>query len=77
MSGQKTTNEMLMLARIADTLSLIFWAKTEDAAKGRNRPESILDFILNDEPKNDGYASGEEFMRERERLLERIQANGC
>ena len=30
-----------LLARIGDTLDLLWWAKTEDATKNRNRPKPL------------------------------------
>lgn len=41
MAGMPCTSETLLLAMAVDRLSLLFWAKTEDGQKNRNRPESI------------------------------------
>lgn len=41
-----------MLATIVDGINLIIWMKTQDGAKGRNKPKSILSSLLDEkEPK--------------------------
>lgn len=66
-SGQKIKSSVIMQAAIVDRLSLLCWAQTKDAAKGRNRPKMILDTLLSEraekkteKPKN--YVSGEAFL---------------
>lgn len=71
MSGAKAPTDILLLAAAVDRLSLLVWAKTKDAEKGRNRPKSILESISPADKDTTAYSSGEEFMKERERLLER------
>ena len=41
--------EMALMAATVDRLSMLVWAKTEDAQKGVNRPESILAMLTNKE----------------------------
>ena len=41
--------EMALMAATVDRLSMLVWAKTEDAQKGVNRPESILAMRTNKE----------------------------
>lgn len=36
----------LLLAAIADRLSLLVWTKTKDAQKGRNKPQMITEGLL-------------------------------
>lgn len=69
LSGAKAPTEVLLLAAAVDRLSLLVWAQTKDAEKGRNRPKSILDAMNPKESGNISYASGEDFEKERERLL--------
>ena len=61
------TLEQMLLGRIADELALIFWTKTKDGQKNRNRPKPILESLMhpNGKKENDNasYASGEEFMK--------------
>ena len=45
-SAIRTPQNTLLLAAIVDRLSLLVWAKTKDAQKGRNRPESVLAAVL-------------------------------
>lgn len=60
------TLEQMLLGRIADELALIFWTKTKDGQKNRNRPRPILDSLMNTDSKKENdnicYASGEDFM---------------
>lgn len=51
MSGAAACADTLLLAAAVDRLGLLYWAKTEDGAKGRNRPQSILDILTNSAPK--------------------------
>ena len=72
MTGQKCSSEMVMLAGILDRLSFIAWSKTKDAQKGRNRPASVVDSLLNgnSQPEKDYevFSSGEEFLEYLEKL---------
>ena len=62
---------LLMSASIADRLALLLWAQTEDAQKGRNRPESLVESLLDKpEEKIMGFDSGEAFERARRAILE-------
>lgn len=73
------TPEMALMAGAVDRLSLLVWAQTEDAQKGRNRPESILAMITRrDTDANRVSDSGvqvfrtaEEFEAARKRNLQR------
>lgn len=68
-SGAVVTTEVQLLAAAVDRLSLLVWAQTKDASKGRNRPPSILEAFSHKETDNLAYESGEDFIAERERLL--------
>lgn len=64
-SGAKIPTSMAIQAAIMDRLSLLLWIQTEDGAKGRNHPKSLLDELTSEKQENqvDAFASGDEFMR--------------
>lgn len=68
-SGAKAPTEILLLAAAVDRLSLLVWAQTKDAEKGRNRPASILESFNPREKNESVFDSGEDYEKERERLL--------
>ena len=74
LNDQKVTNNDLMLASIADYTALLVWQNSKDGAKGRNRPQSMVSILLEEEKQSDivGYSSGEEFERARRVRLARI-----
>lgn len=58
-------------AKAADELAMLMYSFTEDAAKGRNRPELLSDFIVDrkePKPTNQGYNSGEDFLAAWEKI---------
>ena len=69
-TNQKLPFDTMLLASIADSLKLLVWARTEDAAKGRNRPKLILDSLFSKQKKEEliTFRSGEEFMKELQKL---------
>lgn len=46
MNGEKYPIDTMLLANIADSLSLATWLKTKDAINGENRPKSIVASLL-------------------------------
>lgn len=49
-AGLKASPVRVMLAAQLDTLNMLLWMQTKDAAKGRNRPAQILpNFLVSDE----------------------------
>lgn len=72
LTGQKMSTQEVLLAGILDRLSYIAWTKTKDAAKGRNRPQSVLNEILDRKPKSEIeiFESGDDFMRRLNELRE-------
>ncbi len=66
MSDNILNPNQLLLAGIQDRLSLLVYSKTKDAEKGKNYPKLILDSFEN---KVDSFSSGEDFMKERERIM--------
>ena len=74
-AGRKLGTTDALLATIADYLAMIFWTKTKDGQKGRNRPKSIREALENGNKKDNeivGFESVEEFERAREALLEEV-----
>ena len=74
MSGNRITLEESLLACAVDRLSILACQKTKDVSKGTNMPQSILEKLLGiDERKSESdtqtFSSGEEFLKERNRLL--------
>ena len=64
-SGIKIPTDVALQAAIIDRLSLLLWMQTEDGAKGRNRPKSLLDELTREKQENQvaAFASGDEFVR--------------
>lgn len=72
MRNQKFDLNQILLMSVADNLKLLLWSKTKDAQKGRNRP--ALWSSLFEEPKEKKeivFNSGEDFEKERNRLLKK------
>lgn len=66
MSDMKIDYEEMLLATIADRLSILIWQNTPDGSKGVNMPKSILNNIMGIEQSSGNvkaFESGEEFMR--------------
>lgn len=71
LSGLNAAPEMILNAAIADRAGMLVWMQSKDGAKNRNRPESILDKILNPEKKKEDvttFATGQDFEDEWNRL---------
>ena len=72
MTGQPVDDDLILLAGILDRLSFIAWTKTKDAQHGRNRPEFVLNNLLNGKKKTvreyETFSSGEEFLERLEQL---------
>lgn len=76
LSGVKVSPETLLLAGILDRLSILVWQNTEDGAKDRNRPKPILDALYEKYEKESevsSFTSGEEFEKERNRLIKEAE----
>lgn len=78
LSGRTVPVDTLLLAMIADRLGLLVWFRTKDGQKGRRRPESILDALLdrkedreNDGPETAVFDSVEAFEAAREMVIQR------
>ena len=70
LNGQKLRSDENLLFAILDELRLIRWLNTADAAKGKNRPESVLQSVLEPKkPKTLGYKTPEEFEAIRQKII--------
>lgn len=71
LSGASVSNDTFILADAADSLRLLAWAKTVDGQKNKNRPDSLVDLIVNGvkQKETEGYSSAEEFEAAREKFL--------
>jgi len=66
LTGQTVDTDIVLLAGMFDRLSFLAWTKTKDAQSGRNRPDSVLNKLLNGNRKPEReievYNTGDEFM---------------
>lgn len=59
--------EILLMAAMVDRLSYLLWANSKDAAKGKNRPVSIVERLTNNsgqESDIESFTTGADFLRE-------------
>ena len=65
MLGEKADTEEILLSIIADRLGTLVWFNSEDGAKRRNRPKSILASLAGEkEEEVQVFDSGEDFEAE-------------
>jgi hypothetical protein len=69
LTGQKLRSEQYTQLAILDELRLLRWMRTKDAAHGRNKPDSILDAMLQEEKKVTGFRTPEEFEARRQKII--------
>lgn len=74
MAGALYTMTDTLLGGILDRLSLLVYANTKDAAKGRNYPAMVTDAMYVKKPAEEiqGFASGKDFDDYRRRLIEEV-----
>ena len=66
-----------LLAGIFDRLSLLVYSQTADAQKGINYPKLIMSSITDKKDKpSQGFATGEDYEKERKRILQSIKKGG-
>lgn len=74
LGGRRATTGEMLDAAMLDRLSLLVWAKTKDAQKGRNRPDSVLEKLLGERKteKLEIYAASdaEDFEARRRAIME-------
>lgn len=70
-NGLKVSFETLLLAKLVDNTSWLVWAQTEDAKSGKNRPTSLAALLSGreEEKENISFASGDEFDKYRQSLI--------
>ena len=67
--GLKVELNTLLLAHVADSSAINCYLKTKNAEKGRNRPKSFVNLLMQEpEEKVMGFDSGDDFDREWERI---------
>ena len=71
-TGQPYELKTMLLAAIADRLSILVWQNTKDAQKGKNRPAMLLDSLTKQSKDSiKTFASGAEFEAARQRFFKR------
>lgn len=65
LAGAQVPAGLLLQAHTLDTVRLLWWAKTEDAQKNKNRPKSIAKLLAGqeEEPVCETFRTPEEFHR--------------
>lgn len=75
MTGTRVETDTALLAAAVDRLSMLVWAKTKDAPKGRNKPKSILAYLTKEErAKSDDlmlFDNAEDFEAARKRIIQK------
>lgn len=73
MAGVNYSLDTVLLAAIADRLSILIWMRTEDGEKGINKPAYILDSLFGKEDEKEvvSFGSPEEFEEARRKIIER------
>lgn len=73
-SGSKLPLEQMLLAGIADRLTMISWQFSKSAQNGETPPALILERLnLSDDEVVKGFDSPESFHEARKRILEGVQ----
>lgn len=69
----------MLLAGIYDFVSLLYWSKTEDGTKNRNRPPSIVKKMFNTDCEHSDsdyiltFNSGEDYKTYRARIIGEVR----
>lgn len=73
MSGIELDYEHVILTAMFDKLNLLFWKDTVDGQANRNRPKSLLNNFIKEEPESaySTFCSAEEFEEARQKIIER------
>ena len=74
-NGTSVPVNTMLLAYAVDRLGILIWQRTKDGAHGRNKPESIVEMLMNTGKQKitqvDAFDTPEEFEEARTRILER------
>lgn len=76
MSGQKVDFNTLLMANLADMVSILLWTKTKDGQKNKNRPESLVTKIQSPGKKAKDlstFTSGKDFEKVRNELIDKLR----
>ena len=74
-AGRRLDTTEALLATMTDYLALIFWTKTKDGQKNKNRPKSLREALENGNKKDNdilGFSSPEEFEKMRETFMSEV-----
>lgn len=66
-----------LLAGIFDRLTLLVYANTKDAQKGRNKPKLLLDMISKEKDNINSFNSSEDFEKAKAKILKNIEEKEC
>lgn len=76
-SGTRYKTDTMLLAGIADRLSILAWQRTKDGQRGRNKPRMLIDEMTKKKQReNISYSTPEEYLAAREKIVERINNGG-
>ena len=72
MNNMRCSLKEMLLATIADKLSMLVWMNSEDGQKGNNRPISILATLFGDkeEKSNVAFDTPEDFENAKKKIIE-------
>ena len=70
--NSKMETKNYLLAGILDRLTLLVYANTKDAQKGRNKPKMLLDTIEKSKDNVSSFTSGEDFEKAKAKILKNI-----
>lgn len=62
-NGRKIPYELELLMGAVDRLTMLVYANSKDAQKGRNKPKLLLDQLYEEPEKTMGFDSGDELLR--------------
>lgn len=71
MSGQQISVDTMLLAALVDHMAMSVWMRSENAKKGRDKPQSVLALLTGQEQeeKSVGFATPEEYERKRAEII--------
>lgn len=75
-SGQKYGLDSLLNALVLDGINFLCWTKTKDAQKGRNKPKSVFDKLMEEDSEKENELMSFETPEEFEAYMKGITENG-
>lgn len=77
-SDSKLPLDTLLLAGVADRLSIMLWQNTKDGQKGKNQPVSIVDQLTKKQIEREevSFESGKDFELAKAKILGGGEVNG-